>query len=108
MTDFEVIGWPECQQYMDEEGWKENSTLIYPNKEMSIDSSTFLVDKRWLEQLEGSKDNTAKPLNINIEQMVENKSIETRKYMKNPNAGYYINGYRYGIVDTLRMLGIYE
>lgn len=51
MEDYEVIGWPEIQEIMDEEGFGENATLIEPNENMGIDSSTYLVDKEWLESL---------------------------------------------------------
>lgn len=51
MKDYEVIGWPEIQEIMVEEGFGENATLIEPNGNMGIDSSTYLVDKEWLESL---------------------------------------------------------
>lgn len=52
MEDYEIIGWPEIQELMDKEGFDENATLIEPNDEMGIGSSTYLVDKEWLESLE--------------------------------------------------------
>ena len=52
MEDFEIIGWPDIQDIMDEEGFEENTTLIEPNYNMGIGSSTYLVDKEWLESLE--------------------------------------------------------
>lgn len=48
MEDFEIIGWPEIQELMDKEGFKENTTLINPNDNMNIGSSTYLVNKSWL------------------------------------------------------------
>ena len=52
MEDYVIIGWPDIQDIMDEEGFNENTTLIEPNDNMGIGSSTYLVDKRWLESLE--------------------------------------------------------
>ena len=37
---------------MDLEGFDGNATLIEPNSNMRIDSSTYLVDKEWLESLD--------------------------------------------------------
>ena len=51
MEEYEIIGWPEVQAFMDLEGFDENSTLIEPNDNMGIDSSTYLIDKEWLESL---------------------------------------------------------
>lgn len=51
MDSFEIIGWPDIQDLMEEEGFDENATLINPNYNMGIDSSTYLVDKEWLESL---------------------------------------------------------
>lgn len=47
MEDYVIIGWPEIQQYMDLEGFEDNSTLITPNDNMSIYSSTYFIDKKW-------------------------------------------------------------
>ena len=47
MKDYEIIGWPEIQAYMDLEGFRENRTLITPNDSMEIGSSTYLVNKEW-------------------------------------------------------------
>lgn len=52
MEDYVIIGWPDIQDIMDEEGFEENTTLIEPNDNMGIGSSTYLVDKGWLESLE--------------------------------------------------------
>ena len=52
MEDYEIIGWPEIQDLMDKEGFEDNATLIEPNDSMGIGSSTYLVDKEWLESLE--------------------------------------------------------
>lgn len=51
MDDYEIIGWPDIQEYMELEGFKANATLIEPNVYMGIDSCTYLVDKEWLESL---------------------------------------------------------
>lgn len=48
MDIFEIIGWPEIQEVMDVEGFEENSSLITPNDNLGIDSSTYLVNKEWL------------------------------------------------------------
>lgn len=56
MEDYEIIGWPEIQQFMELEDFNENATLIEPNYNMGIDSSTYLVDKGWLEWLESSEE----------------------------------------------------
>ena len=47
MEDYVIIGWPDIQEYMDEPGFDENATLIEPNDDMGIDSSTYLVSKDW-------------------------------------------------------------
>ncbi len=52
MEDYEIIGWPDIQELMDKEGFEDNVTLIEPNDNMGIGSSTYLVDKEWLESLE--------------------------------------------------------
>ena len=52
MEDYEIIGWPEIQELMDKEGFEDNATLIEPNDNMGIGSSTYLVDKEWLEYIE--------------------------------------------------------
>ena len=52
MEDFDIIGWPDIQYYMDEEGFDENATLIEPNENMGIGSSTYLINKGWLKSLE--------------------------------------------------------
>ena len=52
MKDYEIIGWPDIQDIMDEEDFEMNATLIEPNGSMGIDSSTYLVDKEWLESLD--------------------------------------------------------
>lgn len=51
MEDYEIIGWPEIQAFMDLKGFEENATLIEPNDSMGIGSSTYLVNKGWLELL---------------------------------------------------------
>jgi len=57
MEDFEIIGWPDIQAVMDLNGFDENATLIEPNDNMGIGSSTYLVDKEWLESLEEEEEN---------------------------------------------------
>ena len=52
MKDFEIIEWPEIQYFMEQEGFDDNATLIEPNGYMGIDSSTYLVNKEWLESLD--------------------------------------------------------
>lgn len=51
MENYEIIGWPDIQAYMDLEGFEDNSTLITPNDSMGIGSSTYLVDKEWYDSL---------------------------------------------------------
>lgn len=53
MDNYEIIGWPDIQEYMEEEGFEDNATLIEPNDSMGIGSSTYLVDREWLDSLEG-------------------------------------------------------
>lgn len=50
MEDYVIVEWPEIQEIMDKEGFEENSTLIDPNENMGIGSSTYLVNKEWLEK----------------------------------------------------------
>ena len=52
MKDYEIIGWPDIQDIMDKEGFEDNATLINSNDNIGIGSSTYLVDKEWLESLE--------------------------------------------------------
>lgn len=52
MKDYEIIEWPDIQDIMNEDDFVENATLIEPNDSMGIGSSTYLVDKKWLESLE--------------------------------------------------------
>lgn len=47
MENYVIITWPKIQAYMDLEGFEENSTLINPNESMGIESSTYLIDKEW-------------------------------------------------------------
>lgn len=51
MDEYEIIGWPDIQYYMEYEGFRENSTLIEPNDNMGIDSSTYLISVEWLKQI---------------------------------------------------------
>ena len=52
MEDYEIIEWPDIQAFMDLDGFNENTTLIEPNEYMGIDSSTYLVDKEWLDSID--------------------------------------------------------
>ena len=52
MEDYEIVGWPDIQYLIEEEGFNENATLIHINEAMGIDSSTYLVNKEWLESLD--------------------------------------------------------
>lgn len=52
MEDYEIIGWPEIQYYMEFEDFRENSSLIEPNDNIGIDSSTYLISKEWLLTIE--------------------------------------------------------
>ena len=52
MEDYAIISWPDIQDLMNEDDFVENATLIEPNDSMGIGSSTYLVDKEWLESLE--------------------------------------------------------
>jgi hypothetical protein len=51
MEDYEIIGWPVIQAFMDLDGFDNNATLIESNDSMGIGSSTYLVDKEWLKSL---------------------------------------------------------
>ena len=52
MDEYEIIGWPDIQYYMEYEGFRENSTLIEPNDNIGIGSSTYLISVEWLKQIE--------------------------------------------------------
>lgn len=51
MEDYEIVDWPDIQSLMEEEDFHEHATLIEPNVYMGIDSSTYLVEKEWLDSL---------------------------------------------------------
>ena len=51
MENYELIDWPDIQAFMNLDGFDDNATLIEPNDSMGIGSSTYLVDKEWLESL---------------------------------------------------------
>lgn len=51
MDNYEIIGWPEIQYIMDEPGFRENSALIDINENIGIGSSTYLVSKGWLKEI---------------------------------------------------------
>ena len=48
MEDFEIVEWPDIQELMNKEGFEENATLITPNENLGIGSSTYLVNKEWI------------------------------------------------------------
>ena len=52
MEDFEIIGWPDIQEYMEWSDFHDNAALIDPNENLGIGSSTYLVSKEWLESLD--------------------------------------------------------
>lgn len=52
MDKYTIIDWPDCQRYMTQPGWEDNSTLIDMNESMGIGSSTFLVCRDWLMSLD--------------------------------------------------------
>ena len=49
--EYEIIGWPDIQEYMEYDDFRENAALIEPNDNMGIGSSTYLVSKEWIESL---------------------------------------------------------
>lgn len=51
MRDYEIIDWSNIQDYMDLEGFEENSNLITPNDSIEIGSSTYLIDNEWYDSL---------------------------------------------------------
>lgn len=51
MRDYEIIGWPDIQAYMELEGFEENSALITPNDNIGIGSSTYLINKEWYDSV---------------------------------------------------------
>lgn len=55
MEEYEIIGWPEIQEYFDYKGFDEHATLIEPNDSMGIDRSVYLVEKEWIESLKNKK-----------------------------------------------------
>ena len=55
MEDYEIIGWPDIQAFMNLDGFDDNATLIEPNDSMGIASSTYLVNKEWLDTLNEEK-----------------------------------------------------
>ena len=55
MENYEIIGWPDIQAFMGLDGFDDNATLIEPNDSMGIGSSTYLVNKEWLDTLNEEK-----------------------------------------------------
>lgn len=53
IENFEVICWPDIQDYMDKKGFNQHAELI--NSERGLDlygSSAYLVDKEWAEKVD--------------------------------------------------------
>ena len=48
--EYEVVSWPEIQEYMDYNDFDDNATLITPNYNMGIDDNTYLVNSKWKEK----------------------------------------------------------
>ena len=55
MEEYEIIGWPEIQNFSDLDDFNEHATLVEPNDSMGIGSSTYLVEKEWIESLKDKK-----------------------------------------------------
>lgn len=51
MEDYEIIGWPEIQAFIDLDGFDDNATFIEENDSMGIGGSTYLVRKDWLNSI---------------------------------------------------------
>lgn len=49
--EYDVIEWPEIQFYTELKGFKENSSLIEPNEDLGIGSSTYLVSRKWIDNI---------------------------------------------------------
>lgn len=50
MDNYEIIGGPEIQYFIDLDGFDENATLICENESMGIDDSTYLVNAEWMKK----------------------------------------------------------
>ena len=48
--EYEVVSWPEIQEYMDYDDFNDNAALITPNYNMGIDYNTYLVNSKWKEK----------------------------------------------------------
>ena len=48
--EYEVVSWPEIQEYMDYDDFDDNAALITPNYNMGIDDNTYLVNSKWKEK----------------------------------------------------------
>lgn len=48
--EYEVVSWPEIQEYMDYDDFDDNATLITINYSMGIDNNTYLVNSKWKEK----------------------------------------------------------
>lgn len=56
-ADVDVVTWPESQDYMDKNGFREHSKLI--NGVVGLDiygSSAYVVDKKWKEDIDNGKE----------------------------------------------------
>lgn len=51
MEDYEIIGWPDIQAFMELDGFHQHATLIIPHDLLGIGSSTYLISKDWLNSL---------------------------------------------------------
>ena len=48
--EYEVVSWPEIQEYMDYDDFDDNAALITPNYNMGIDNNAYLVNSKWKEK----------------------------------------------------------
>ena len=55
MEEYEIIGWPEIQNFSDFDDFEKHATLIMPNYAMCIEEHTYLVEKEWIESLKDKK-----------------------------------------------------
>lgn len=53
LENYVIICWPEIQEYMDKEGFKENSSLILDDHLVdTYGSSAYFVSNTWIKELE--------------------------------------------------------
>ena len=54
---FVVIGWPDCQEYMEKSGWNENSALVNTDSLYEeYGDSAYFVRKSWLDDIKKKVD----------------------------------------------------